>query len=68
MYSFFSFNLMCICEHIPCSWLVDFFVLLVIGEKVSTNNVLNIEILQPIEPSFKNLLSHALDVFRCALV
>jgi hypothetical protein len=31
---------MCICEHIFCFWLIDFFVLLVIGERTSTNTVL----------------------------
>jgi hypothetical protein len=45
MYSFFNFNLMCICEHILCFWLVDFFVFSMIGEiAFHKHYVLNFEI------------------------
>jgi hypothetical protein len=65
MYSFKNFNLLCICEHIPCSWLVNFFVLLVINERASTNTlcwILRFDNL--LNPLSKPLTS----CFRCAFV
>jgi hypothetical protein len=68
MDSFFDFNLMCICEHILCFWLVDFFVLLMIGERASINIFVKFWDLTTYWTLFLNLLYHALDVTGCAFV